>query len=167
MNAGPPKIFDRRAVGLHRERAKAIAGDDFLVRRSAEGLAERLAAVRRTFSSGLELCGRNSTSPIFRPFASTWVQEDVRENDSFSAGVEQYDLIVSVLSLHSVNDLPGALVQARRALKPDGLLLAALFGGETLFELKESLAAAEIEVLGGVSPRVGPFADVRDLGRLL
>ena len=78
-----------------------------------------------------------------------------------------FDLIVSGLSLQLVNDLPGALVQARRALKPDGLLLAALFGGSTLTELRTALLLAEEEVEGGASPRVAPFADVRDLGALL
>ena len=77
------------------------------------------------------------------------------------------DLVVSALSLQSVNDLPGALVQIRRALKPDGLFLAALLGGDTLTELRESFAAAETEIEGGVSPRVAPFVDVRDLGALL
>jgi len=77
------------------------------------------------------------------------------------------DLVVSCLALHWVNDLPGALVQIRRALKPDGLLLAALVGGDTLFELRECLAAAEAELEGGASPRVAPFADVQALGALL
>ncbi|MBI3759571.1 MAG: methyltransferase domain-containing protein, partial [Deltaproteobacteria bacterium] len=80
---------------------------------------------------------------------------------------ESFDLAVSVLSLQAVNDLPGALVQIRRSLKPDGLFLAALFGGETLHELREAFAAGEMAVLGGVSPRVAPFAEVRALGTLL
>jgi SAM-dependent methyltransferase len=80
---------------------------------------------------------------------------------------EPLDLLTSVLTLHTANDLPGVLVQARRALKPDGLFLAALFGGDTLTELRQSLAAAEIQTTGGISPRVAPFADVRDLGGLL
>jgi SAM-dependent methyltransferase len=75
--------------------------------------------------------------------------------------------VTSVLSLHAVNDLPGVLVQVRRALKPDGVFMAALFGGETLHELRLAIAAAETEVSGGISPRVEPFADVRDLGGLL
>lgn len=83
----------------------------------------------------------------------------------FAAGA--FDLIVSALALHWVNDLPGTLVQARRALRSDGLLIAALIGGETLFELRQCLAEAEAEVEGGTSPRVAPFADVRQLGSLL
>ena len=83
----------------------------------------------------------------------------------FGEGV--LDLVVSILALQFVNDLPGVLVQIRRALKPDGLFLAALIGGATLTELRQSFAAAESEVEGGISPRVAPFADVRDLGALL
>ena len=77
------------------------------------------------------------------------------------------DLVVSALALQFVNDLPGTLIQIRRALKPDGLLLAALVGGESLSELREAIAAAEIEIEGGVSPHIAPFADVRELGALL
>ena len=79
----------------------------------------------------------------------------------------EFDLAVSILALHAINDLPGALVQIRRALKPDGLFLGALFGGATLFELRDGFAAGEIETLGGITPRVSPFADVRELGSLL
>jgi SAM-dependent methyltransferase len=78
-----------------------------------------------------------------------------------------FDLAVSILRLHGMNDLPGALAQIRRALKPDGLFVAALFGGATLFELRDAFAAGEIETIGGITPRVAPFADVRELGALL
>ena len=77
------------------------------------------------------------------------------------------DLVVSALALHFVNDLPGALIQIRRALKPDGLFLAAMLGGDTLTELRQSFAEAEAEIEGGISPRVAPFADVREMGALL
>ena len=87
------------------------------------------------------------------------------ENEIVPAG--EYDLVVSTLALHWVNDLPGVLVQIRRALKPDGMFLGALFGGETLRELRAAFAGAESDTAGGVSPRVAPFADVRDLGGLL
>ncbi|MDP6883623.1 MAG: methyltransferase domain-containing protein, partial [Rhodospirillales bacterium] len=80
---------------------------------------------------------------------------------------ESFDLVLSCLSLHWVNDLPGALVQVRRALKPDGLFLAAMLGGDSLAELRASFAEAEIAEEGGLSPRVSPFADVRDAGHLL
>ena len=91
----------------------------------------------------------------------------VADEEALPFGDAVFDLVVSALALQFVNDLPGTLVQIRRALKPDGLFLAALIGGETLTELRQSFAAAESEVEGGVSPRVAPFADLRDLGALL
>jgi SAM-dependent methyltransferase len=89
------------------------------------------------------------------------------ENEGLSLAPQSLDLVVSALALQFVNDLPGALAQIRRALKPDGLLLAAMTGGETLTELRQAFAAAEAELDGGVSPRVAPFADLRDIGALL
>ena len=109
---------------------------------AADGLAPRTAARRR----GLTV---------------------VADEEALPFGDAAFDLVVSALALQFVNDLPGALVQIRRALKPDGLFLAALIGGETLTELRQSFAAAESEVEGGVSPRVAPFADLRDLGALV
>ena len=147
MSDGVPRIFDRKALALHKERARRIGGDTFLVREAAQGISERLAAVKRDFARVLEI--------------------ELELDERLTGNADACDLVTSVLSLHTVNDLPGALVQARRALKPDGLFLAALFGGETLTELRQSLAAAEIEVTGGISPRVAPFGDVRDLGGLL
>ncbi|MGZ5988292.1 MAG: methyltransferase domain-containing protein [Rhizomicrobium sp.] len=167
MTNGPPRIFDRHALALHRARARKIAGDAFLEQEAAEGLAERLSSVRRTFSNALELEPRVSSADTFHPLAKHWTQAPLQDDESFANGHEEFDLIVSALSLHAVNDLPGVLVQVRRALKPDGLFMAALFGGETLFELRDALAASEIETKGGISPRVAPFADVRDLGGLL
>ena len=146
MADGPPRIFDSKAIALHRARAARIQGDAFLAHEAAEGVAARLATVTRAFPRRMEL---------------------VLGDGERLAAPEPLDLLTSVLMLHAVNDLPGVLVQARRALKPDGLFLAALFGGETLTELRQSLSAAEIETSGGVSPRVAPFADVRDLGGLL
>jgi NADH dehydrogenase [ubiquinone] 1 alpha subcomplex assembly factor 5 len=91
----------------------------------------------------------------------------VAEAEALPFKPESFDLAVSLLDLHWINDLPGALVQLRRALKPDGLLLASLFGGDTLLELRQAWMEAEIEEEGGAGPRVAPFADVRDLGSLL
>jgi SAM-dependent methyltransferase len=142
-----PRLFDHRARALHRDRAARLGGDAFLLREAQDGIAARLAGVTRDFAYRLELL------------------PDAEER--IDAAPESADIITSALTLHAVNDLPGLLLQARRVLKPDGLFLAALFGGDTLTELRQSLAAAEIEVLGGVSPRVSPFADVRDLGGLL
>jgi SAM-dependent methyltransferase len=146
MSDGPPRIFDAKAIALHRARAGRLAGDPFLVHEAADGLAARLSGIRRKFPRRMEM---------------------VLGSDERVEAPEPLDLLTSVLALHSVNDLPGVLVQARRTLKPDGLFLAALFGGETLTELRQSLAAAEIAIKGGISPRVSPFADVRDLGGLL
>src|SRR6202000_2823877 len=96
-----------------------------------------------------------------------WILADFNEKEFLQTGEAEFDLAVSLYSLQSINDLPGAMVQIRRTLKPDGLFLATLFGGGTLNELRESFAFAESETLGGISPRVAPFAEVRDLGALL
>lgn len=167
MSDRPPRIFDSRTVALHHERARRIDGDVFLVRQAAEGLSVRLDSIRRTFSDALEVGGSSASSLILHAHAKHWTQKRLDNEESLGEEHEQYDLVASVLSLHAANDLPGVLAQARRALRPDGLFVAALFGGDTLFELRESFAAAEIDTLGGVSPRVAPFADVRDLGGLL
>ncbi len=147
MTDGPPRIFDPKARTLHLARAARVPGDAFLRGEAVAGLAERLDAVSRTLPERREL--------------------RLDAGELVDAAPESVDLMTSNLLLHAVNDLPGVLLQARRVLKPDGLFLAALFGGETLGELRQSLAAAEIEILGGISPRVSPFADVRDLGALL
>jgi len=143
-----PRVFDHRALALHRERARRIGADRFLRIEAGESLHQRLAAVNRTFERQLAL-------------------DEIGEREFIDAEDGAFDLVTSVLGLHCVNDLPGLLVQIRRKLKPDGLFMAALFGGETLRELRAAFTAAEIETLGGVSPRVAPFADVRDLGGLL
>jgi SAM-dependent methyltransferase len=166
MANGPPRIFDRHAVALHQARARAIAGEMFFVRQAAEGLAQRLDAVRRTFSNALELDGSEVSAGLLVQRAEHWTRQALAD-ESVHGGPQQFDLVASVLSLHAVNDLPGVLFQIRRVLKPDGLFVAALFAGETLRELRESLAAGELETLGGISPRVAPFADVRQLGGLL
>jgi SAM-dependent methyltransferase len=143
-----PRIFDSTALARHRERARRIAGDRFLAREAEESFALRLAATNRRFENVLKV-------------------DALDENEIVSGQDASIDLVTSTLALHAVNDLPGALVQIRRKLKPDGLFLGALFGGETLHELRDAFAAAEIETTGGISPRVAPFADVRDLGGLL
>ena len=142
-----PRIFDATAREVRKARARQIGGDDFLAEAAREGIADRLGAVMRQFSARLDVA--------FDP------------DEVLHAPEQSADLAVSILDLHAINDLPGALVQIRRALKPDGLFLGALFGGATLHELRDSLAAAEIETSGGVSPRIFPFADVRDMGGLL
>jgi SAM-dependent methyltransferase len=158
-------LFDFRTADAARRRAGRIAGDRFLDQAAIEGLSDRLAAVTRRFEYGLWI---GETLPrAMEPFARNWRVADFDEREFLEAGEEKFDLAISLYSLQSINDLPGALIQIRRALKPDGLFLATLFGGATLGELRESFAFAESESLGGVSPHIAPFADVRDLGALL
>lgn len=163
MTAGPPLLFDAATVARHRERAMRMKGDAFLLEEVSGGLAERLATVNRQFEDGVNIEGRAKLPAGVK----RWDVVTPGAQDALGLAPEHYDLVVSALSLHLANDLPGILAQIRRALKPDGLFLAALFGGDTLFELRDSFAAAEIETTGGISPRVAPFADVRDLGGLL
>ena len=178
-------VFNRRAVRRHRDRAAAgLEGGDVLLRESAERLSDRLDDITRSFPLALDLgchTGQLGRALRGRGGIKTLVQCDLSEAMAGRAGTpslaadeeflpfgdETFDLILSNLSLHWVNDLPGALVQARRALRPDGLFLAALLGGETLRELRQALAEAEIAEEDGLSPRVSPMADVRDLGSLL
>jgi SAM-dependent methyltransferase len=162
-----PKIFDRRRIAMHRARARKLGPATFLLDRVAEELAERLSAVKRTFERAADVgtptdALRCALSGQVGAFADVVADEEALP---FAPG--SLDLAVSALALQFVNDLPGTLIQIRRALKPDGLFLAALIGGESLTELRQAFAAAEAKVEGGVSPRVAPFADLRDLGALL
>ncbi len=182
------EVFDRRAVRRHRERAaKTLAAHDFLLREVAERLAERLDDVTRRFPLALDLgCHDGALGRALAGHGGieTLVQADLSpamagraaaggrlalaaDEEALPFAEAAFDAVFSLLSLHWVNDLPGALIQVRRALKPDGLFLAAMLGGETLKELRAALLAAEVEVEGGAGPRVSPFADVRDLGALL
>ena len=175
MSSGPPRIFDSRAYRRRRERAARLDGDIFLAQDVAGHMAERLGAINRHFLRGLDLHSRAPVFPTLQPFADSWVRTgfawdspSVIADEEFLPFAEgRFDLVTSILSLHAVNDLPGALLQIRRVLKPDGVFVGALFGGETLQELKLAFAAAEAEVSGGASPRVAPFGDVRELGGLL
>jgi SAM-dependent methyltransferase len=178
-------IFDRALLVRRRDRVAADAArHDFLLARVADDLIERLAAIQRRFPVALNLgayhglIGRRlrqvpgvemvidaeAAPRLLAQCEGPRVRAD-EEALPFRDG--SLDLVVSGLSLQLVNDLPGALVQIRRALKPDGLLLAALLGGNTLVELRNALLAAEEEMEGGASPRVAPFAEVQDLGALL
>jgi len=159
-----PPLFDFCAVMRARARAARLDGDRFLMRAAAEGIADRLQAVTRKFERGLWI-GEAVPAEI-TAFAQNWTCADFDGREILT--VEgPFDLAVSLFSLQWINDLPGALVQIRRSLKPDGLFLGALLGGATLSELRAAFAQAEIATRGGVSPRVSPFADVRDLGALL
>ena len=179
------EIFDRRLLAQRRRRAlkRGVEGADFLLANTVEDLADRLLTVTREFPLALDLGGHTgrlaralSVNPrigrviradLFSPDAGT-PGCDLVVDDAFPPFAEaSLDLVASALSLHLVNDLPGALIQIRRMLRPDGLFLATLPGGDTLFELRDSLMRAELEVSGGAAPRVVPFADTRSLGALL
>ena len=163
-NQGRPLLFDFSASLRARRRAARLGGDRFLHRNALEGLADRLQAVTRRFEKGLWI-GESLPGEITR-FAQSWQTADFDPEEVLAAD-GPFDLAISLFSLQEINDLPGALVQIRRLLNPDGLFLAALLGGGSLAELRDAFAQAEIATRGGISPRVAPFADVRDLGGLL
>ncbi len=178
-------VFDRDAVRRHRDRAAAgLADHDFLLREVGERLVDRLDDIRRRFPCALDLgCHGGVLAGLLgeRGGIETLVHSDLSpcmaaaapglrlaaDEEALPFAPASFDLVLSLLSLHWVNDLPGALTQLRQILKPDGLLLAAMLGGQTLKELRQALAAAEIALESGISPRVAPFADVRDVGGLL
>src|SRR2546429_5569144 len=165
-----PTLFDRRLLRARQSRAFKQGPVTFLLDRVAEEMAERLAAVKRDFAEAADIWTpgdalRKPLADRLKSFTHLDVLGDPQEVLPFQQ--ETLDLVVSALALQFVNDLPGVLAQIRRALKPDGLLLAAMIGGDTLNELRQCFAAAEAEPEGGVSPRVAPFADLRDLGSLL
>jgi SAM-dependent methyltransferase len=179
-----PLLFDRALLRVRRRRAAALGPATFLLDRVAGDLADRLAAVLRRFEVALDLgtpgeavraalIRLGSVGTIITAAALPDMTAGragplvVADEEALPFGDGTLDLVVSALALQFVNDLPGTLVQIRRALRSDGLFLAALLGGETLTELRQSFAAAESEIEGGVSPRVAPFADLRDLGALL
>lgn len=185
--AQSPVIFDRNLLRARRARAEAPGAATFLLDQVAIDLAERLSAVLRTFELAADLgtpgdalrralgkrVGRVVAMDFqFRRDAQDTSLQDtsfkvIADLEALPFGDGSLDLAVSGLALQFVNDLPGTLAQIRRALKPDGLFLAALVGGASLAELRESFAAAEAEIEGGVSPRVAPFIDVREMGALL
>ncbi|MBB5517887.1 methyltransferase domain-containing protein [Amphiplicatus metriothermophilus] len=181
-SGAPPRIFDRALAARRRARASArFAAFDFLHRRVMADIVDRLESVTRDFPQAL-VYGASGLESLITPACGVGdiLRADLaaerlagpgpalvfdEERNPFAPA--RFDLIVSVLSLHAVNDLVGALIQHRAALKPDGLFVAALFGEETLSSLRAALYAAECAIRGGASPRVAPFADVRSLGATL
>jgi len=176
------RLFDRKLIIERRKRAIASGPATFLLERVAADLVERLSAVKRRFPLALDLAtpgeavtralaqsGQVDSVVVAEPLAKLRPAglRVAADEEALPFANEALDLVVSALALQWTNDLPGALIQVRRALKPDGLFLAALVGGDSLNELRDTLAAAEAEVDGGVSPRVAPFIDVRSLGGLL
>ncbi len=184
------EIFDPRLVRAHRARAAArLDAHDFLFREVAARLADRLNDFDQSFPLALEIGGRGGELTTLldghggigkliqcapdggmADEAAGGVTPDggvAAEADAVPLAESRFDLAISSFALHWINDLPGALLRIRRALKPDGLFLAAMPGGATLCELRAALTEAEVEVLGGASPRVSPFTDIRDAGALL
>jgi SAM-dependent methyltransferase len=168
-NPPPPVLFDRALLARRQERARKLGSVTFLLDRAAEDFGDRLLAVTRNFADVADIWtpGGLLHGPMAERFKSVARIELVSDSETLTLPPESLDLAVSALALQFVNDLPGVLTQIRRALRPDGLSLAAMIGGETLTELRQSFAAAEAECEGGVSPRVAPFADLRDVGGLL
>jgi SAM-dependent methyltransferase len=181
-----PLIFDRALIRRRQRRANVLDAATFLLDRAAADLADRLGAVLRRFDVAVDL--GTPTDAVRQALAQRGLDETIiaarsteqgppspTANEKIVVADEEalpfrdgsLDLVVSALTLQFVNDLPGTLIQIRRALKPDGLFMAALIGGETLTELRQAFAAAESELEDGVSPRVAPFADLRELGALL
>jgi SAM-dependent methyltransferase len=165
-----PVLFDRALLRTRQARAGGQGAATFLLDRVADEMADRLQAVLRKFDAAADIAtpgdGLRAALAAAVPHL---VHVDVPDAESEGLALQSasLDLVVSALALQFINDLPGVLAQIRRALKPDGLLLAATLGGDTLTELRQSFAAAEAELEGGVSPRVAPFADLRDVGALL
>jgi len=188
MSNQPPQLFDRQLLRRRRERVQAqFAGVDFLFRRAAEDMLERIDIILRQFPLALDLgaghgllaselaarpnieqvIAADHSAALLRGLAGSGVALLALDEEFLPFREASLDLITCMQALHFVNDLPGALIQIRRALKPDGLFMAALPGGRTLNELRTSFMLAEEELCGGVSPRVAPMADVRDYGGLL
>jgi SAM-dependent methyltransferase len=180
----PHHIFDRDLLRRRRQRAAPrMAAHAFLLDRFHDDVEERLSLISRTFSSALVVGAHGGSIGALlrrRGIASVVEMDQVpgllptacampvlADEEALPFADESFDLIVAPLTLHFVNDLPGALLQIRRCLKPDGLFIGGLFGGATLQELRRAWLEAESEISGGASPRVAPFADVRDLGGLL
>jgi len=165
-----PALFDRALLRARQARALGSGPVTFLLDRVAEDMAERLHAVLREFKNAADVgTPGNQVRNVLHERVDQLARIDLPdlESEPLPFEAESLDLVVSALAFQFVNDLPGVLAQIRRALKPDGLLLAAMIGGDTLTELRQSFAAAEAELESGVSPRVVPFADLRDIGALL
>ena len=180
----PPQVFDRALQRRRLARASQSRGADFLLTRVADDVMDRLATITHSFAAALDLgtpappmaaaLSHNSSlhrlvraAPLRQVIGPGAWSGLVCDEEALPFAEASFDLVVSALALQNVNDLPGTLIQIRRILKPDGLFLACLIGGQSLSELRTAWAMAEEETAGGASPRVAPFADVRDMGGLL
>lgn len=170
--SAPHIIFDRELLRERQHRAAHLGAEKFLLERAKEELFERLGTITRKFSRTVLIETSGDEALKAQLLAANQIQAiDVVAIDDATEAVggepAQYDLAISLLSMQWLNDLPGVLAQIKRLLKPDGLLLAAIIGGDTLTELRDALSSAENEIEGGISPRVSPFVEVRTLGGLL
>lgn len=154
MSPTPPLLTDRKALALHRARATAL----FLQAEAVLEVQERLIEVNRTFTAPVVVTAFPDLWPDFR---------SIPDDETLALQEGAQDLVIHALTLHWANDPVGQLVQCRRALRPDGLFIGLLFGGQTLHELRAALAEAESQLTGGLSPRVLPMGEIRDLGGLL
>lgn len=158
----PPELADRAALARNRARARTLGAELFLHEDAAAEAEERLSEVNKAF-----------TAPaVVTAFPDPWAEilpdaRIVADDEVLALEEGAHDLVIHALALHWANDPVGQLIQCRRALSPDGLFLAVLFGGQTLAELRAALAEAESRLAGGLSPRVLPMAEIRDLGALL
>jgi SAM-dependent methyltransferase len=159
-------LFDHKQVKRNRKRSKNMPTDhNFLKQEIADRLNDRLLDINRKFHTICDLGGQSLITSLFPESITDQISDfpseilDIPEN--------HYDLIISNLDVHWINDLPGALIQANQALRPDGLMMMSLFGGDTLHELRHSLITAEAEIIGGANTRISPFTDVRDIGSIL
>src|SRR5262249_26982662 len=164
-----PILFDRALLRARQARARKQGEVTFLLDRVAEDLAGGISAAMRDFADPADFWspGEVLRAPLADRFKSVTRIGFDSGSETLPLQPQSLDLAVSALAFQFVNDLPGVLAQIRRALRPDGLLLAAFPGGDSLTELRQSFAAAEAECEAGVSPRVAPFADLRDMGHLL
>jgi SAM-dependent methyltransferase len=176
----PPPLFDTTLARMRLARARRAGYADFLLARAADDLDDRLGAVLRRFDQAVDLgtptpeaalrlraSGRCDAVLRIAPVPEAGSGLAVGDAEALPLAPAAFDLAVSLLALQHVNDLPGALAQLRRTLKPDGLFIGCLLGGRSLTELRQAFGQAESEVEGGVSPRVAPFAEVREMGSLL
>jgi len=165
------QIFDRDLLNKKRARAALNFDDaDFLFTWVIDNLRDRLEVIQRDYDVIAQLGGRGGKiieGSLVYDLNDAFSPDVIADNEFLTLKPQSHDLIISALDMHSVNDLPGALLQIKQALKPDGLFIAAVFGGETLHELRTSLSETEMTLRGGLSPRVFPFADKQEFGALL
>lgn len=165
-----PQIFDDKAQGLARKRAQSRMernGPSFLLKRAAEDAASRIADINRQFERGVILSPVDMRETILSDLPPDRQPKILEWQDSLTGISDEYDLIISLLELQTENDLPGALVRLRQHLKSDGLLTAALFGGDSLSDLRQTLYTVDSAVFGGATARVYPMIDHHQSAALL